>query len=107
MVDEVAAETEVTEIYTIQQNFLELIKRDSPSPPIVEYQGRCGQVETNIYDEPLQELIIEPERHEETPEYQAVPVKDLISTFEQGKFGVRFLFTSLSAINFGQYRSAI
>lgn len=84
-VDESAYENEMTEIYTSQQNLLELIRRDTPTPPIVEYAGRAGEVETNVYDEPVQELIIKSESRETTPDYQAVPVKDLISTFEQGK----------------------
>lgn len=83
--DEAAYENEMSEIYTSQQNYLELIRRDTPTPPIVEYAGRAGEVETNVYDEPVQELIIEAESRESSPDYQAVPVKDLISTFEQGK----------------------
>lgn len=85
VVDEEAAETEVQEIYISQQNYLELIRQETPSPPIIEYQGRCGEVETNIYDEPVKELIIESESKESTPEYQSVPVKDLINNYEQGK----------------------
>lgn len=92
VVDEEAAETEVQSIYTSQQNYLELIRQDTPSPPVIEYQGHCGEVETNIYDEPVKELlIIESESKESTPEYQSVPVKDLINTFEQGK-SLQFLF---------------
>lgn len=83
--DEAAYENEMSEIYTSTQNYLELIRRDTPTPPIVEYAGRAGEVETNVYDEPVQELIIESESRESSPDYQAVPVKDLISTFEQGK----------------------
>lgn len=75
----------MSDIYTSQQAYLELIRR-SPTPPIIEYAGRSGPAETTTYEEPIKELIIEPEvEKEETPEYQAVPVKDLISTFEQGK----------------------
>lgn len=83
--DDDAYENEMSEIYTSQHNYLELIRRDTPTPPVVEYAGRAGEVETNVYDEPVQELIIESESRETTPDYQAVPVKDLISTFEQGK----------------------
>lgn len=90
-IDEEAVETEVQSIYTSQQNYLELIRQESPSPPIIEYQGRAGEVETNVYDEPIKELIIESESKEPTPEYQSVPVKDLINTFEQGK-SLQFLF---------------
>jgi hypothetical protein len=84
-VDEEAVESEMSEIYKSQQNYLELIRRDTPTPPIVEYQSRCGEVETNVYDEPVKELIIESESKETTPDYQAVPVKTLINTFEQVK----------------------
>lgn len=83
--DEAAYETEMSEIYNSQQSYLELIRRETPTPPIVEYAGRAGQVETNVYEEPVQELIIETESREPSPDYQAVPVKDLISTFERGK----------------------
>lgn len=77
------AENEMSQIYKSQQNYLELIRCDSP--PIIEYQVRCGEVETNVYDEPIKELIIESDSKEATPEYQAVPVKTLINSFEQGK----------------------
>lgn len=76
----------MSEIYKGQFNYLELIRNDSPSPPIIEYQVRCGEVETNVYDEPVHELIIDEENHDPTPEYQSLPVKDLIQTYEQGKF---------------------
>lgn len=92
MVDDEAAEREITWIYPSQQNYLELIRNQTPSPPIVEYQGRCGEVETNIYDEPVKELIIDTESKEQTPEYQTVPVKTLINSFEQGKFSFHFSF---------------
>jgi hypothetical protein len=74
----------MTDIYTSQQAYLELIRR-SPTPPIIEYEGRSGPAETTTYEEPIKELLVEPEVEEEDVEYQAVPVKDLISTFEQGK----------------------
>ena len=83
--DEEVTENEMTDIYTSQQNYLELIRNFTPTPPLVEYQGRCGEVETNVYEEPIKELIIESDSKEPTPDYQAVPVKDLINTFEQGK----------------------
>jgi hypothetical protein len=79
------AESEMTDIYSSQQNYLELIRNRTPTPPLIEYQVRCGEVETNVYNELVQELIVEPETKESTPEYQAVPVKSLISNFEQGK----------------------
>lgn len=85
----------MSQIYKSQQNYLELIRQDTPTPPLIEYQSRCGEVETNIYEEPIKELIIEPDTKEPTPEYQAVPVKALINTFEQGKsliFGFRNYF---------------
>lgn len=85
VVDEEAVETEMSQIYTSQQAYLELIKRDTPSPPVVEYQGRCGPAETTTYEEPIKELIIESDSKETTPDYQSVPVKDLINTFESGK----------------------
>lgn len=94
-----AAEREMSEMYTNQQSYLELIKDRTPTPPLLEYQVRCGQVETNIYEEPIQELIIEPDTKESTPEYQAVPVKSLISTFEQGK-SLSKLFNFSVASNF-------
>lgn len=78
-------EKEMTEIYTTQKAYLELIRRDTPSPPLIEYQGRCGEVETTTYEEPIKELIIETESKESTPEYESVPVRDLINTYEQGK----------------------
>lgn len=92
VVEDEAVEKEITSIYTSQQNYLELIRNQTPSPPIVEYQARCGQVETNVYDEPVKELIVEPETKESTPEYQTVPVKTLINSFEQGKFSFHFSF---------------
>lgn len=86
VVDEEAAEKEVIEINMSQQAYLELIRR-SPTPPIIEYEGRSGPAETTTYEEPIQELLIETEDEsdENEKEYQALPVKDLISTFEQGK----------------------
>lgn len=85
-------EIELSQIYTSQQNYLELIRHDSP--PLIEYQVRCGEVETNVFEEPIKELIIESESKESTPEYQAVPVKMLINTFEQGKSCYRFFLAS-------------
>lgn len=83
--DEHVVEFEMSEIYSSTQNYLELIKNRTPTPPLIEYQSRCGQVETNVYEEPLKELIVETESKESTPEYETVPVKKLINTFEQGK----------------------
>lgn len=85
VVGEEAAESEMSDIYTSQLSYLELIRDRTPTPPLLEYQVRSGQVETKVYDEPIQELIVEPEDKEPTPEYQAVPVKSLINNFEQGK----------------------
>lgn len=89
-------EIELSQIYTSQQNYLELIRHDSP--PLIEYQVRCGEVETNVFEEPIKELIIESESKESTPEYQAVPVKMLINTFEQGKSCYRFFFLASANI---------
>lgn len=83
--NEELAENEMTEIYTSQQNYLELIRHDTPTPPLEVYQLVCGEVETNVYEEPIKELIIESDSKESTPEYQAVPVKALINAYEQGK----------------------
>jgi len=65
---------------------LELIRNDTPTPPVVQYSSFSGEVETNVYEEPVKELMIEPDSKESTPEYQSVPVKTLISTYEQGWF---------------------
>ena len=66
---------------------MELIREcEQPTPPIVEYEVKIGEVATNVYEEPIKELIIESDSRESTPEYQTVPVKSLINTFEQGKF---------------------
>ena len=87
VVEDEAVENEITSIYTSQLNYLELIRNQTPSPPVVEYQARCGQVETNLYEEPVKELLpIESDSKEPTPEYQTVPVKTLINSYEQGKF---------------------
>jgi hypothetical protein len=64
---------------------LEYIRECEPTPPVVEYEVKIGEVETNVYEEPIKELIIESDSRESTPEYQTVPVKSLINTFEQGK----------------------
>jgi hypothetical protein len=110
VVDEEAAESEISQIYTSQQAYLELIRHESPSPPLIEYAGRCGEVEETTYGSPIKELIIEEEIEEETPEYQAVPVKDLINTFEQGKLNAFCCFLipliSASAIISGSFRFA-
>lgn len=98
VVDEQAAESEVMGIYESQQNYLELIRNHTPTPPLLEFQSWCGEVETNIYDEPIKELIIVPESKESTPEYETVPVKTLINTYEQGK-SLHFIFDA--AIVFG------
>lgn len=75
----------MSEIYDSTLNYLELIKSESPPPePIIAYSIKCEYVEQNVYDEPVQELLPEPEK-EGTPEYKPVPVKDLINTWEQGK----------------------
>lgn len=92
VVEDEAVENEITSIYTSQQNYLELIRNQTPSPPVIEYQARCGEVETNIYDEPLKELIVASDSKESTPEYQTVPVKTLINSYEQGKFYFSFGF---------------
>lgn len=92
VVEDEAVENEITSIYTSQQNYLELIRNQTPSPPVIEYQGRCGEVETNLYEEPVKELMVETDSKESTPEYQTVPVKALISSFEQGKSSFHFSF---------------
>ncbi len=75
----------MVQIYDSTLNYLELIKSDSPPPtPAVNYAIKCEYVEQNVYGEPIQEMLPEPEK-EATPEYKAVPIKDLINTFEQGK----------------------
>lgn len=75
------------EIFDSTMNYLELIRQMTPTPPLVEYQARIGQPEVTQYEEPNQEFVtvIETDSREPTPDYQPVPVKDLISTFEQGK----------------------
>lgn len=83
---DLAAENEMLQIYDNTQSYMELIKNRSPTPPIPLYFTKTSEVETNVYDEPLRELLIEQESRESTPEYKAVPVKSLINTFEQGKF---------------------
>jgi hypothetical protein len=76
----------MSEIYDGQKSYMELIRDFTPTPPVVEYEVKCGEVETNVYEEPIKELIVEEGRSREaTPEYQTVPVKSLINTFEQGK----------------------
>lgn len=84
-VDESVLETEMSQIYESTQAYLELIRDNTPTPPVIEYEVKCGEVETNVYEEPVKELIVESESRESTPEYQTVPVKSLINTFEQGK----------------------
>jgi hypothetical protein len=82
----------MSDIYASQLSYLELIKDRTPTPPLLEYQVRSGQAETKVYEEPIQELIIESDTEKEpTPEYQAVPVKSLINNFEQGKSLESFL----------------
>lgn len=75
---------------------MDLIRDRTPTPPTPLYFTKTGEVETNVFEEPVKELMIEPESRESTPEYQSVPVKALISTFEQGKSG------NASAVNFKQ-----
>lgn len=78
----------MSQIYDSTFNYLELIKSESPPPePKVSYSVTCELKEENVYDEPVQELLPEPEK-ESTPEYKPVPVKDLINSWEQGKFSV-------------------
>lgn len=76
---------EMSDIYSSTQNYLEFIKNRTPTPPLIEYQSHCGQVETSVYEEPITELIVDVESKESTPEYETIPVKNLINTFEQGK----------------------
>lgn len=85
--DDDSTNFEMKEIFDTTQNYLELIRQMTPTPPLVEYQARIGQPEVKQYEEPVQELInvIETDSRESTPDYQPLPVKDLISTFEQGK----------------------
>lgn len=76
----------MSEIYDSKQLYLELIREcEQPTPPVVEYEVKIGDVVANVYEEPIKELIIESDSRESTPEYQTVPVKSLINTFEQGK----------------------
>jgi len=79
---------------------LEYIRECEPTPPVVEYEVKIGEVETNVYEEPIKELIIESDSRESTPEYQTVPVKSLISTFEQGKsfVSVKIILLSLPQV---------
>jgi hypothetical protein len=72
------------QIYDSTQSYLELIKDRPPTPPTPLFFTKIGDVETNVYEEPVKELMLE-ESREATPEYQTVPVKLLINTFEQGK----------------------
>ena len=81
-----AAENEMLQIFDSTQSYMELIKNRSPTPPVALYYTKTSEVETNVYDEPVKELLIEQESRESTPEYKAVPVKSLINTFELGKF---------------------
>ena len=81
---------EISEINASTFKYLELIKGQTPPPPI-EYQLSCGFVETSVYQEPIKELMA-PESKESTPEYTPVPIKSLINSFEQGK--LCFLTTS-------------
>ncbi|KAG5673133.1 hypothetical protein PVAND_003205 [Polypedilum vanderplanki] len=83
--DEIALENEMQEIYEAQKSYMELIRDFTPTPPLVEYEVKCGDVETNVYEEPIKELMVECDTRESTPEYQTVPVKALINNFEQGK----------------------
>lgn len=76
----------MTQIYDSAQSYLDLIRDKTPTPPPTLYLVDVGEVETAVYEEPIKELIIENESRESTPEYQTVPVKALISTFEQGKW---------------------
>ena len=76
----------MSEIYDSKALYLELIRECEATPPVIEYEVNVGEVATNVYEEPIKELIIESDSRESTPEYQTVPVKSLISTFEQGKF---------------------
>lgn len=78
----------MSQIYECTQSYLDLIKDRTPTPPTPLYFTKTSEVEINVFDEPVKELIIEPESRESTPEYQTVPVKALINTFEQGKSGI-------------------
>lgn len=78
---------------------MEYIRECEPTPPVVEYEVKIGEVETNVYEEPIKELIIESDSRESTPEYQTVPVKSLISTFEQGK---SFVFVKIILLSLPQ-----
>lgn len=93
------------QIYDSTQSYMELIKNRSPTPPIPLYFTKTSEVETNVYDEPVKELLVEEESRESTPEYKAVPVKSLINTFEQGKFVIAFEFRLIFmfAMNFLRY----
>lgn len=78
----------MSQIYECTQSYLDLFRDRTPTPPTPLYFTKTSEVEVNVFDEPVKELIIEPESRESTPEYQTVPVKALINTFEQGKFGI-------------------
>lgn len=82
------AEIEMSQIYECTQSYLDLIKDRPETPPTPLYFTQTSEVEINLYEEPVKELMIEPESRESTPEYQSVPVKALINTFEQGKSGI-------------------
>lgn len=76
----------MVQIYDSTFNYLELIKSESPPPaPPVNYSLKCEYVEQNVYDEPIKDMLPEPEK-EATPDYKPVPIKDLINNFEQGKW---------------------
>lgn len=86
----------MSQIYECTQSYLDLIRDRTPTPPTPLYFTKISDVETNVYEEPIKELIIEPECRESTPEYQTVPVKALINTFEQGKSGIASVVNSLN-----------
>ncbi|CRL07265.1 CLUMA_CG020244, isoform B [Clunio marinus] len=65
-------EQEMSQIYASQQKYLELIRNNTPTPPLIEYQVRCGEVETNVYDEPIKELIMEFDRIYTPPEIPVI-----------------------------------
>ncbi len=75
----------MSQIYDSTQSYLDLIKDRTPTPPIPLYYTKTSEVETNLYEEPVKELMATSVSRESSPEYKTVPVKALISTFEQGK----------------------
>lgn len=81
---EQAAESEMLQIFDSTQSYMELIKDRPETPPTPLYFTKTSEVETNVFEEPVKELLIQEDSRESTPEYKTVPVKALIDTFEQG-----------------------